>query len=180
MRIVLLLAFAVILSGCSEEITQTQAKSRAQNAFKEMAQELKTELGRALAEGGPREALEVCSLKAPELARKLSNRHGFSLGRSSHRLRNANNAPRAQVESYLARYSQRPTKEAPVEVVEGQESWVVVAPIPTAPVCLTCHGQVEQLSEELKAGLQEFYPADRATGFEVGDLRGVFWAEIPR
>jgi hypothetical protein len=27
--------------------------------------------------------------------------------------------------------------------------------------------------------LAERYPADRATGFKVGDIRGWFWVEVP-
>jgi hypothetical protein len=56
----------------------------------------------------------------------------------------------------------------------------VIAPIPTLPLCLTCHGDPKSFSPELKEALGKHYPADQATGFKDGDLRGVFWARVPR
>ena len=50
-------------------------------------------------------------------------------------------------------------------------------PITTAPMCLTCHGN--ELSAEVRGALAEHYPADQATGFAAGDLRGVFWVTLP-
>ena len=45
-----------------------------------------------------------------------------------------------------------------------------------APQCLVCHGKA--LTPEISAALTAAYPGDVATGFEVGDFRGVFWAEL--
>jgi len=36
------------------------------------------------------------------------------------------------------------------------------------------------LAPDLKAKLAELYPNDQATGYAAGDLRGVFWVELPR
>ncbi len=44
--------------------------------------------------------------------------------------------------------------------------------IPTAELCVTCHGS--NLDPAIAATLAEFYPADRATRFAVGDIRGAF------
>ena len=43
--------------------------------------------------------------------------------------------------------------------------------------CLTCHGAT--VDESVAATIAELYPEDEAIGFAVGDLRGVFWAEMP-
>jgi hypothetical protein len=48
-------------------------------------------------------------------------------------------------------------------------------PIFVQSACLTCHG--ETLSTELQAALDQRYPADHATGYRVGDLRGAFVAQ---
>ena len=45
-------------------------------------------------------------------------------------------------------------------------------PIPTAGLCLTCHGG--DVSEEVTKKVQLLYPNDQATGFTVGDIRGAF------
>lgn len=45
--------------------------------------------------------------------------------------------------------------------------------IPTEPVCTVCHGR--QLPPTLQQAIAAKYPADAATGFEVGDLRGAVY-----
>ncbi len=44
--------------------------------------------------------------------------------------------------------------------------------IKVAPVCLNCHGQT--IAPEVKQALNEHYPNDLATGYRLGDLRGIF------
>ncbi|MBK6511624.1 MAG: DUF3365 domain-containing protein [Haliea sp.] len=48
--------------------------------------------------------------------------------------------------------------------------------IPTGDVCTGCHGT--QIAAPLANALKERYPADRATGFVAGDLRGAFSVRI--
>jgi len=43
----------------------------------------------------------------------------------------------------------------------------------TEPVCTVCHGR--QLPPTLQQATAAKYPADAATGFEVGDLRGAVY-----
>ena len=45
------------------------------------------------------------------------------------------------------------------------------------PLCLNCHGV--ELAPDVAGRIAELYPEDRATGFEAGELRGVFWVEFP-
>jgi hypothetical protein len=52
-----------------------------------------------------------------------------------------------------------------------------VEPIFLQPVCLTCHG--ETLAPDVASRIEELYPDDQATGFAVGDFRGLFWVEYP-
>jgi hypothetical protein len=51
-----------------------------------------------------------------------------------------------------------------------------VEPIVMQPLCVTCHG--EEIAEPLRQRIAELYPEDRATGFRVGELRGLFWVEL--
>ena len=65
------------------------------------------------------------------------------------------------------------------EVVEegGQKSFRYMKAIPTAGLCLTCHGAV--IDPALEQELKSLYPQDKARGFEVGDIRGAFTIEQP-
>ncbi|MFM8269556.1 MAG: DUF3365 domain-containing protein [Pseudomonadota bacterium] len=42
-------------------------------------------------------------------------------------------------------------------------------------VCLNCHGT--HLNPEVKKEISSLYPSDQATGFQVGDFRGLIWLE---
>ena len=46
--------------------------------------------------------------------------------------------------------------------------------------CLMCHGQPDDILDEVKPELAKRYPDDAATGFKPGDLRGWFWVEVPK
>lgn len=157
------------------------AAARATEGFQSLAKTLQGRLQKALADGGPVEAISVCRVEAPKLTAGVSREKGLLLGRTSTRLRNPANAPRAWVQPYLAAWGDRPAAEAPVEVVDLGEGRVgVIGPIPAGPLCLTCHGDPKAMSTGLRDALRRSYPQDRATGFSAGDLRGVFWAEVPQ
>lgn len=139
----------------------------------------KQQLQQALQEGlaqGPVAAISACRVKAPEIAGALS-RDGVRMGRSSNRLRNPANAPSPWVAAILDDYLADPGRRAPrgVDLPDGRRGYV--EPILTKPLCLSCHG--ESLAPAVEARIRELYPQDQATGFRVGDLRGVFWVEFP-
>ena len=54
---------------------------------------------------------------------------------------------------------------------------VVVA---SPPAAAWVHTSFAALGKAVAEAVRTRYPADRATGYAVGDLRGVFWAELPR
>lgn len=155
------------------------AAERALQGFGALAKTLQGRLGEVLGQGGPVQAITVCRVEAPKLTAAVSQEKAMALGRTSTRLRNPANAPRAWVRPYLDKWAARPAAEAPVEVVDlGDGRLGVISPIPAGPLCLTCHGP--SLAPELQSALKKAYPRDRATGFRAGDLRGVFWAELTR
>ncbi|MEO1246760.1 MAG: DUF3365 domain-containing protein [Pseudomonadota bacterium] len=135
---------------------------------------LQTALMEGLADS-PLSAVEHCRLEAPALAESYSTKN-LRLGRSSHRLRNPANAAPEWLEAVIDRYLGNPSARAPLtaELEHGVRGYV--EPIVMQPLCLACHGPA--LPPELEAEIDEHYPDDRATGFEAGDLRGVFWVEF--
>lgn len=140
---------------------------------------MKTELKEALMAGmqkGPSSAISVCKVQAPAIADSLSV-EGVKIGRTSHRLRNPENRAPAWVNGVLQAYL-RDDDDRPPQVVplaNGREGYV--EPIMTQPLCLTCHGT--NLAPDVAMQIDRMYPDDEATGFEVDDLRGVFWVEYP-
>ena len=143
---------------------------------------LKAELVAAMEDGGPFEAISVCNVRAPEIAAAISaDSGGWTISRSSHKLRNPNNAPdpytAAAIEAFLARETSGEVAANMVkaEIVEedGQRVFRMVKAIPTGAVCLTCHGG-DEVTLDVKAALAALYPDDMAHGFKEGEMRGVF------
>ena len=145
----------------------------------ELLAPFKQELQNALKSGlakGPAEAIQVCRVKAPEIAKALSV-DGVRIGRSSHRLRNPDNTAPDWVNPIMQAYLDDPASREPRAVELADNRWGYAEPIMVQPLCLNCHGS--ELAPDIAAQVSELYPEDRATGFEAGDLRGVFWLEFP-
>jgi hypothetical protein len=166
----LLIAATPLLSGVSEQDLALGA---------ELLQPFKQQLQSALRDGlarGPAEAIAACQTRAPEIAAALSEA-GIRVGRASQRLRNPANAPPEWAEPLLDAYRGDPSVRAGRAVALDEDRRGYVEPIFVQALCLTCHG--ENLSESISSRLSQLYPEDRAVGYRVGDLRGVFWVEFP-
>ncbi len=150
---------------------------KAERAIGDLQKNLVTKLTSTLEQGGPIAAIEVCSHEAEGLAEKVSKEHAVELGRTSHKLRNPRNAPRAWVEPFLKDANEKKAAAFEPVVVDLGNKIGMLKPIGTAGFCLTCHGA--SIDETVRRKILEKYPADKATGFSEGDLRGVIWAEIP-
>ena len=145
----------------------------------ELLSPFKMNLKSALVEGmqqGPAEAISACREQAPEIAESLSV-DGVTVGRSSHRLRNADNVAPEWAAPLLQAYLDNDDDRVPHAVAISDGRWGYVEAIVLQPLCVTCHG--ESLAPEIRTRIEELYPEDKATGFAVGDLRGIFWAEFP-
>jgi hypothetical protein len=149
-------------------------RERAAAVVAPLRRQLLEELGAALAQG-PEHAIEVCRVRAPEIARGLSS-ESAQVGRTSHRLRNPANAPRAWVEPLLAEYVAGQAQNEPRSVWLASGGVGYVEPIFVAPPCLACHGG--ELAPSVATRIRELYPQDRATGFAPGEFRGLFWVEL--
>ena len=145
----------------------------------ELLSPFKSSLKQALLAGlekGPENAITVCKEQAPAIANALST-DGVKVGRTSHLLRNSKNSSPDWVTPVLQAYLDEGTDRAPtvVPLADGRVGYV--EPIMIKPLCLTCHG--DALAPGLASQIEQDYPHDEAIGFEVGDLRGVYWAEFP-
>jgi len=171
-------ALAAVAPAQAESVDERIAASQA--AIQTFASTLQGHLMEAMQEGGPPKAIDVCRERAPEIAADISADTGWSVGRTSLKLRNPDNAPdqweRAVLEDFDARRAQGvPASElSRYEVVEGGDEQVFrfMRAIPTGGLCLTCHGS--ELSGDIKHALERLYPADQAIGYSEGDVRGAF------
>lgn len=138
----------------------------------------------AIGKSGPAGALSVCSDRAPQIAQEVAAAHSITLRRATHKPRNPKNAAdeveKAALEAFLAALAK---KEAPKPQVltnaDGSRSFL--APIVLGnPLCLQCHGiPGKDIAPETLAEIQKLYPDDKATGFQLGDLRGLWRVNFP-
>jgi len=172
------LGMVVISTAHAGDYTAEIDASRA--TVKEFMQTLKQELQGGMQDGGPVNAISVCNLSAPGIANTYSVRNGWDVGRTSLRLRNPANAPDAWERSVLVSFDERkaagedPAKMEHHEVVrqDGVKVLRYMKAIPTAKLCLACHG--ENIDSITRTRLEKLYPDDQALGYKAGDIRGAF------
>lgn len=141
---------------------------------------LLSELRRRLEDVGPAEALNSCHLAAIPIEQRAGRYDGVAVGRTSARLRNPANAPRAWASPIVQRYADNPRAKVDGFVVDLGDRVGVLRPIREQPVCQSCHGPERTLGPGVSVLLSRRYPLDQAVGFHEGDIRGWFWAEVPR
>jgi hypothetical protein len=192
-RTLLISCLVVVSAACLDApahaegaVPEWLVKSRAMT--QQLGAELKAELGAAIGKSGPAGAIDVCRKRAPEIAAKLSNESGATVSRTALKVRNPANAPDDLQRAVLEQFDgdlKAGRVEQPLEVaVEinrgGSVERRYMRAIPTDALCLTCHGS--NLAPEVAAAIAREYPADQATGFEAGQLRGAFsvtWPAAP-
>jgi hypothetical protein len=173
---IILLAMSTFATA--EQSTDTLTQEAAAKA-KLLGMQLKQQLGKAMKAGGPQAGIEVCHNVAESIAASLSA-DGWTVGRTSLKNRSLKNAPDAWESEVLMDFDNR-HQSAPEEKLtattmeqnaQGQKTFRFMAAIPTAEVCTTCHGV--NISAEVVDLLHQYYPADLAKGYSVGDIRGAF------
>jgi len=180
---IIALGLAACQSASTDDLDQRTAESRA--VTMEFMKTLKGELQTAMKAGGPVNAIQVCNTRAPEIAAGFAEKNGWTVARTSLKYRNPDNAPDAWERKVLEKFEERkakgedPKQLAYAEVVDdgGAKTFRFMKAIPTAPVCLACHG--ENIDAAVEARIQELYPEDHARGFNVGDIRGAFTISQP-
>ena len=190
MRAVSILVLGTVLVASTALAQQQSAVPSEVVASREAAQKfgatLKEALQQALQSGGPVNGIAVCHEKAGQIAADLGQKQGMLIGRTSLKIRNPANAPDNWELAVLKQFEARKAQGEPADKLEffavidddqGQKTFRYMKAIPTAALCLNCHG--EHLSPEVDAKLKELYPADQARGFKEGDLRGAFTLAKP-
>lgn len=176
------LVAVLVVAGCqrAEESAPHEAalKERAVAIAREGFQELTSQVMAAMARSGLTGAVPYCSEQALPITRAVAEKHGVELKRISHKPRNpanrATDAEMALLRQFEAEVRAGRTPEPVVSRGDKVVSVYVPIAIPNA-LCLMCHGRPGvEVSNDLLTTIRRLYPADEATGFAVGDLRGAW------
>jgi Protein of unknown function (DUF3365) len=158
--------------------TRLQTSREAVRNYSEL---LKSRLSEAIRTSGVKGAIGACRPLAPELNTTVGDQHNIEIVRTALRLRNPDNAPdsweMANLELFLKRLNSGGDAKTleiydVVTTKEGQRLFRYMKPIMVGEQCLACHGST--MPQDIKLEIARNYPEDKATGFNLGEMRGAF------
>ena len=169
----------------SAEQVRTAAELRGREIVGQAGRALSGVLLQAIEQGGYTNAFPLCSMQALPLTASLAQAHGVQLRRVSHRPRNEANRASAQEAAIIGRYVdllEQGVQPEPEVMLSGTGPAVFYAPIVIGTnLCLECHGVPEiDLRPEVQPLIAQLYPRDEATGFKLGELRGLWRVDFSR
>jgi len=135
-------------------------------------------VGKAMQNGGPKNAVSFCNLKASPIVDSLSNVNNCLISRVSAKNRNPVNALQdktdEQVWDFFANHIPGTFPRDTLIALKGEI--IYYKPIKIGiPTCLKCHGIPGQdIDNETYTKLQKLYPNDLATDYHLNDFRGLW------
>ena len=166
-----------------KKVTEAEIVNKALEIGSMIAMETKKTLGKnlqqALVSGGVENAISFCKINAMPLVDSLSGQFDASIKRVTTQARNPDDLPNELegiiLEAYAQQLNDSLKLQANVQKID-EGNYLFTQPIfIDNALCLTCHGSFENgLTEETKSFIAERYPDDKATGYAIGDLRGMW------
>ena len=177
-------AFLISALSCQKEqtkVTEIPAEKKQgipggeilKNYAAEAQQLLGSQLKQKIAEGGPENALEFCNINAIPLTESISKKYNVSIKRVSDQYRNPDNAANASEIAVITTYkAMLAAGKMPKGLLKDGHYY---SPIVTNAMCLQCHGTPgKEMTEQTHKKIKSLYPQDKATGYGVDELRGIF------
>lgn len=133
-------------------------------------------LMQAIQKDGTIGALSFCNEMAYYLTDSMAVVQNVQLKRVSDKPRNQNNQANAEELKYIEAYKNRIAKqELPDPLVTQSNTEVqVYYPILTNAMCLQCHGQPKDIVPSTLKKLTVLYPKDKALGYDLNEVRGIW------
>jgi hypothetical protein len=176
MRLILSLMILLFQTSAKADDFQTEAA--------QLVADLKASLMKNLTEkissSGAVEAIPFCHANVKPIAKEAAKDRllKFEFGRTSHKIRNPENAPKDWATSYLQAYQGKRKEELPQSFILHQlpnGKRVYMEPLFVEARCLLCHG--EKISQNVSDKIKELYPKDVARDFKLGEFRGFIWVK---
>jgi hypothetical protein len=195
MKLIRVTGFIVLISiiSCKQEQIQvaiptdtekTEIIPIGQKASGTLLSTLQSELKGAIESKGIIGAITICNDRALDITDSLSQNSPRiqEIKRTSFNYRNPKNKPDSHEQEALTFFSSNPAnlKEVLVQkIIKGKQvHFRYYKPLVIKPVCVLCHGPRENMAPDLTMKLNDFYPDDKATGYQIGDFRGVVRVSI--
>lgn len=122
-------------------------------------------------------AIEFCNIKALPLTDSMALVNNVFIKRVSDKPRNSKNKATLEEEKYIDIFKENIKKDKDSEpiLVEKNNIASVYYPIVTNSMCLQCHGNLKgEVSDDTFAVIQKKYPNDKAIGYDINEVRGIW------
>ncbi len=143
--------------------------------------QLRKNLMGAMQKEGVIHALEFCNVRAMPLTDSMATVHNANIKRVSDRNRNPENKASEKETKYIKSFNKQiKNREEPSPIVEQNgDQTNFYYPIVTNDMCLKCHGEVgKQIEQKTYDKILKFYPEDKAIGYDVNQVRGIWSIEF--
>lgn len=176
-----LLVMSLALGAFGDE---TELVAKGASVAGKLVQRLGGEVKTQMETSGPEGAVGFCSGNALMITDLLAKETGTSIRRVSLKHRNPANAADVAERSVLERWEKmvQEGKTLPsyeLKHLSDSRSVFYKPVIINNEACLKCHGEIAAGSPLFEA-LRSTYPEDKATGYKMGDLRGMIEIILPR
>lgn len=172
-----------------KKITEAELVSKVHEIGNTIALSTKKTLGKnlqnAMQNGGVENAIDFCNLNAMPLVDSLSQYFGAEIRRVSFKVRNQldlpNDLEQELLEAYAYQWKDSLALQANVQALEN-DTYLFTKPILIDnALCLSCHGtNANGMLKETEDFIKLKYPEDKAVGYQLGDLRGMWSIVIPK
>jgi cytochrome c553 len=122
-------------------------------------------------------ALEFCNTKAYPLTDSMAVVHNANIKRVTDKPRNPYNLADSDELKHIEFFKQQIGENIEIEpiVTEREDKIQVYYPIVTNDMCLQCHGTPnENITKETLNKLTQLYPDDKAFGYNINEVRGMW------
>ena len=166
------------------EAEKQEIGSVGQEATGILLKTLQAELMGTIEAKGISEAISVCNERAMSLTDSLSENLSRvkDIKRTSFKYRNPRNKPDSYEAEALEFYKSNPENLNEVfiqKIIDRSGThFRYYKPLTVKPLCTFCHGSVENMAPDLANKIQDLYPDDKASGYNIGDFRGVVRVSI--
>ncbi len=141
-------------------------------------QALSSQLTGAIQTGGVSYAVSFCNIEAVPIMDSMTAEFNVNIKRVSEKNRNPENSPDAFEQMILDLFDQNLKNSGKINdtvLFDVNNTLVYATPILIAPPCLQCHGVVgSDIVEENFDIIKKLYPDDKAVGYALSDLRGIW------
>ncbi len=185
--LLVLLGVSDLSTAAAPEAAEADTLPRAQAAAQDFSTRLRQALQQEMATHGAAASVDFCRVQAPKIAEAVMAEYDVRLGRVAVPWRNRNpaNAPLGWQAAALSQFQMMFDHGVPAadlsfvqrDNLPADTQLRLIRGIAVEQPCLACHGR--KIAAPVAQAIVRNYPNDGATGFDVGELRGALWVEVP-